>query len=118
LLRGHVPEREPFARPLTKLAALAIAARDNGEPVDQRGVVLEPYRTYRGVVLIGAWQWLPEHDFAVATEIEATEALAPLRYLNVTFGVLFVLLRGFVAATLAFSFYVARLRRRVRKLMR
>jgi hypothetical protein len=114
--KGHVSELEPSARPLTKLAALAIAARDKGDPTVQRGLVLEPYRTYRGVEVIGAWQWLPEHEFGVAIEMEKAEAFAPLHYLNITFGILLLVLTGAVTVTFASSFSAVRLRRRVREL--
>jgi serine/threonine-protein kinase len=50
------------------------------------GVVLEPYLSYRGVEVIGAWRWLPEYSMGVALEIGASEAYAPLRYLNIAFG--------------------------------
>jgi hypothetical protein len=118
LAKGHVPEMALEARPLTKLAALAIASRNQRESADLEGVVRTPYRNYRGAEVIGAWRWLGEHDFAMATEIELEEALFPLRYLNITFGVLFAILTVFVAATLVQSFKVRRLRRRVRGLRR
>jgi serine/threonine-protein kinase len=107
---------EVGARPLTRLAALAIAARDKENPDELRGVVLEPYRNYRGVNVVGAWRWLSDHGFAVATEIEAEEALAPLVYVKMLFGVLFVLLSAFVASTLISTFSVVQLRSRVREL--
>lgn len=116
LAAGHQPEMEVGAWPLTRLAALAIAARDKANPDEVRGIVLEPYRNYRGVEVVGAWRWLPEHGFAVATEIEAEEALAPLVYVEMLFGVLFVLLSAFVATTLISAFSVVRLRSRVQEL--
>ena len=116
LLAGHQPELESGARPLTRVAALAIASRDKDDPELQRGVITTPYRNYRGSEVIGAWQWLPQHEFGIATEIEVTEAFAPLRYLQITFGVLFALLTIAVAATFASSFSVVRLRRRVHEL--
>ena len=116
LLRGHEPELELGARPLTKLAALAVAARDKPAASDTKGILLAPYRNYRGVEVVGAWQWLSEHGFGVATEIEADEALAPLRILTRGSGLLVVLLSVFVAATLISTFANVRLRRRVQEL--
>ena len=113
LSTGFVPELEVGARPLTRLAAIAIAARDKEEADARLGVITTPYRNYRGVDVIGAWRWLPEYGFGVASEIEASEAFAPLRYLEITFGVLLALLTGAVAATFASSFSVMRLRRKV-----
>ena len=116
LIRGHDPELELAARPLTRLAALAIAARTKSDPGALQGVLLEPYRNYRGAEVIGAWRWLAEHGFAVATEMEAEEALAPLVYVEITFGALLALLTVLVAAALVSTFSAARLRNRVREL--
>jgi hypothetical protein len=118
LLQGHVPEREPSGRPLTRLAARALAALEDPKTTSWRGVVLTPYGNYRGAEVIGAWRWLPEHGFGVAAEVETREILAPLRYLEMTFGVLFVLLCAFVATTLASTFSAVSLRRRMRTLRR
>ena len=46
--------------------------------------MLEPYRDYRGVEVIGAWRWLPAYDLGVLAEIAADEAFAPLRYLSIS----------------------------------
>ena len=116
LARGFVPELDVDARPLTKLAALAVAARNAEEDGALDGVVTTPYRNYRGVDVIGAWRWLPEYGVGVATEIEASEAFAPLRYLNGIIGLLFVLMAIAVAGTFASSFSVLRLRQRVTEL--
>lgn len=116
LTEGFEPETKLSARPLTRLAALAIGARDEEESELLTGVVTAPYRNYRGVEVIGAWRWLPDHGFGVATEIEATEAFAPLRYLNITFGVLLAFLTIAVGTTVASSFSLARLRGKVGEL--
>ena len=47
------------------------------------------YRNYRGVSVVGAWRWMPEFDFGVATEIEVGEAFASLRILRNSFLALF-----------------------------
>ena len=116
LAAGFAPALEVGARPLTLAAALAIASRDADDPSRHQGTVTNPYRNYRGVDVIGAWRWLPEYGFGVVTEIEAVEAFAPLRYLEVTFGVLLVLLTGTLALSFASSLSVVRLRRRVKEL--
>lgn len=114
LTAGHVPDLEPAARPLTRLAALAVASRFKSDSsASQRGVLVEPYRNYRGVEVIGAWKWLPEYDMGVAVEVGAHEAFAPLTYLNIMFGTLFGLFTLSVLAALGSSFLVERLRRQV-----
>jgi serine/threonine protein kinase len=60
------------------------------------------YRNYLGIPVLGAWRWLPEYDFGVATEMSVKEAYAPLRYVRWAFGGLFSLLGllfGFVLVT-------------------
>ena len=75
--RGYSPTTELEVRPLTMVARVAVASR--GKPVEQQtGTILEPYRDYRGVEVVGAWQWLPEHDFGVITEVNSDEAFAML----------------------------------------
>jgi serine/threonine-protein kinase len=74
------------------------------------GVALDPYESHSGVESIGAWRWLPEHAMGVAIEIGATEAYAPLRYLNIAFGVVFGALVLAVLAAAASALSVVRLR--------
>ena len=59
------------------LGAIARAARDKTVWIERHGVVLEPYRDYRGVEVIGAWSWLIAYDIGVIAEISAAEAFAP-----------------------------------------
>ncbi|TAK44724.1 MAG: serine/threonine protein kinase [Betaproteobacteria bacterium] len=86
------------------------ARRGGGE---REGVVLDPYLNHRGVETIGVWRWLPEYGLGVAIEISAAEAYAPLRYLNIAFGVVFGALVIAVAAALAAGLSVLRLRNQV-----
>jgi plasmid stabilization system protein ParE len=74
------------------------------------GVALDPYESHRGVEAIGAWRWLPEQAMGVAIEIEAVEAYAPLRYLNIAFGVVFGALVVAVLAAAYSALSVVRLR--------
>ena len=77
------------------------------------GVILEPYANHRGALVVGAARWLPERGIGVAIEMEAAEAYAPLRYLNIAFGVVFGALVIAVFAALVSTFSVVRLRRGV-----
>lgn len=108
---GHKLPPDWAAAPLTRLAALAGAARGATDPAAQRGVILEPYRNYRGSEVIGAWRWLADYDFAVAVEMSREEAYAPLRYLDLAFGLLAMLLGLAVLAVLWSMWNVRRLRR-------
>jgi len=113
LTRGHRAGRDLEARHLTEMAALAIARRARPEARARRGVILDPYRNYLGVEVIGAWQWLSEYGFGVATEIEAGEAFASLRYVDVLFAVLFGILVLLAFLALFSTASVVRLRRQI-----
>ena len=60
--RRPVSSVEAAAQPLTRLAAEAIAAGRKGGTSEQEGVILEPYRNYRGARVVGAWNWLPAYS--------------------------------------------------------
>lgn len=104
---------EAAARPLTRLAAAAIAAGRKGSEPDQQGVIMDPYRNYRGEEVIGAWQWLPAYSMAVATEVQTDEQFAPLRYPMIATSIRFSLLTFCVLALLGAAGWIAILGRDV-----
>lgn len=87
-------------RPLTRIVAAAVSGED--------GVSVEPSRDYRGVEVVGAWRWLPDYEFGVATQIDASEAYQPLRVLKLLFTILCLLL--LLCATGMFLFSYANFR--------
>ena len=97
LTQGFVPE-DPNrkAMGLTRMAAHATSG--------ESGVDVEGYRDYRGVRVVGAWSWLADYEFGVATELDYFEAYRPLSFLRRTFGVLFSLLAVSAASFFAFSY--------------
>ena len=107
---GHRPSRGGSPWPFTRLAEEAFAAHVEGG--GERGAVLEPYRNYRGATVIGAWRWLPEKEMGIAVEIEAAEAYAPLQYLQIAFGGLFLFLLVSLSAAAASSLWAVRMRLR------
>jgi serine/threonine-protein kinase len=113
LAAGHEPALELAARPYTQLVALALAARGKTDAGERRGQVLEPYRNYRGVEVVGAWRWLAEHDLGMAIEMEASEAYAPMRYLTLAFGIVLTLLTIALLAVAWSALVVRRLKREV-----
>ena len=85
LTKGFKPtSEETSSRDLTRIVAAAVAGGD--------GVDVQPSRDYRGTQVVGAWRWLPDHGFGVATQIDANEAYKPLRVLQLVFVLLFLLL--------------------------
>ena len=96
------------SRPLTKMAETAVTG--------QSGINVDGYRDYRGVVVVGAWQWLPEYGFGVATEVELSEALRSLRPVRLAFIGLFGLLVITAASFLVANYFLKRLQREVDEL--
>ena len=116
LMRGELPPPDLGARALTPLVERAIASRTDADSRAHEGVLLEPYRNYVGLEVIGAWRWLPEYDMGIAVEVSRDEAYAPIRYLTVAFQVVFAMLVIAVAVALGSTFSVAQLRREERQL--
>ncbi|MEO8203693.1 MAG: protein kinase [Betaproteobacteria bacterium] len=103
---------EDADRPLTRLAKAALDARSARDPAAQRGEVLEPYRSYHGAQVIGVWRWLPELDVAVAFEIDADEAYAPLAHLKIAYAAVLTALVMAIVAALGIGLLAAEWRRR------
>jgi serine/threonine protein kinase len=101
---------------LTDLATEAVQHRPGlnleGNPA---GVNLEGYPDYRGVPSFGAWTWLPQYEFAVATEVDIAEAYRSLAALERAFWILFGLLAASAVALFWFTWYYERLRVSMRK---
>ena len=102
------PDAPPAEWPLTRPVASALAAgATTAGGGALRGVILDPYRNYRGAEVIGAWRWLPDERMGVVAEIGLDEAYAPLRYVRVTLAgvlALLVLTAGWAAwSTLALA---------------
>ena len=92
-------------QPLTHIVAEAVAGGS--------GVDAEPARDYRGVPVVGAWRWLPQHGFGVATQIDAQEAYQPLRVLKLLFVTLSLLLVLCATGMFLFSYANVSWRRRL-----
>jgi len=76
LLAGYRPLRPRADLPLTAMAQSATQGRS--------GVNMEGYRDYRGVLVYGAWEWNSQLGVGIATEIDTSEALGGLRFMEVT----------------------------------
>ena len=83
LVDGFEPDQAQEEWPLTHLVKQAVAG---GKGIDVTG-----FRDYRGVPVVGAWQWLPKYEFGVATKLDAAEAFQPLRVLQLVFLILLLL---------------------------
>lgn len=72
------------------------------------GVNASGYRDYRGVVVVGAWTWLPEYEFGLVTQQDRTEAVAPVRPIRTGFWIIF----GFLTVGSAVVYVLMRVARR------
>jgi serine/threonine protein kinase len=79
----------------------------------ESGVEIEPFRDYRGVPVVGAWQWLPQYGFGVGMKLDASDAFRLLRMVRAVFLVLFLLLLLASLALLLSSYVQLRVRRRL-----
>ncbi|NOX54653.1 MAG: serine/threonine protein kinase [Planctomycetes bacterium] len=104
---GYRPTRRRSEMSLTRMAASGVTG--------ESGVDVDGYRDYRGVMVVGAWTWLPELDLGVATELDVAEAFRPLTILRRVFLALYVLLVASAISLLVFGLIVARLRRKAAK---
>ncbi len=73
------------AAPLTELVDTALRG-GSADGETRKGVILDPYRNYRGAYVVGAWAWLTKHDFGIAVELGQDEAFAPLGRISSVFG--------------------------------
>lgn len=66
-----------------------------------------PYPDYRGVQVVGAWQWLSEYEFGVITEVDYAEVFHPMRKLlnaiQIALGLGALLVAGQLTSTLLFK---------------
>ena len=104
---GYRPQHRRRQLPLTRMADDAIAGNSN--------VDVEGYRDYRGVLVVGAWTWMPAYQIGVATEVDVSQAFRPLTILQRTFWTLYGLLILSSVAIFVFTLIVSRLRREAQK---
>lgn len=97
LMQGYRPKGNPRTWTRTPTAAEAISRRYTQNDATE-GVVMTPYRDYRGVPTVGAWRWLTQHDIGMICEMDAGEALAPLRIMQASAGSLLLLGAVFAGA--------------------
>jgi hypothetical protein len=105
--RGERPTLRRSEQPLTRLAADAVQGH--------RGVDVDGYRDYRGVPNLGAWTWLPQYGFGVATEVDRADAYRPLHIIRLAFWSLFGLLTACSVGIFVFTIVVAHMRRVMRE---
>jgi hypothetical protein len=103
MVEGRRPNSRRADQPLTRMAKEATQGLSGHD--------VEGYRDYRGVPVVGAWRWLDEYDFGVATEIDVAEAFAPVYVLRRAFAVLLSLLAVTALGIVLAMLLIARQRR-------
>ncbi len=111
LIAGFRPTGNLADRPLTKIAETALAASRLQNPDLHQGVILNAYRDYRGVEVVGAWRWLKDYNMVIVTEVDRDEAYALLRYPLAAFWIRSSLLAAAVCGLLAAGARIAYLKR-------
>ncbi|HEY2893172.1 MAG TPA: serine/threonine-protein kinase, partial [Pirellulales bacterium] len=109
---GARPAMPRSQQPLTRMADDAVNQRPG---IDAPGVDVKGYRDYRGVPVLGAWAWLSDLGFGVATEIDADEAFRPVMVLRNAFWTLFGLLSAVALLLLVMTFVARRMETRMRE---
>ncbi len=104
---GFRPGLRRAELPLTDICAAAVS--------EKSGVLMTRYNDYRGVLSVGAYEWLPKYGLGIVTEIDYAEAFRPLTILRRVFYSLYGLLAVSSAAIFAFTLVVARLQREAQK---
>lgn len=106
LLEGFSTQQDRKKLPLMRPVKAGIAG--------ESGIDVEGFRDYRGVPVVGAWTWLPQHGFGVVTQMDTTEAYQALHPLRRTILLLVGLLALSLVGVLTSSYWIAQLRRRMR----
>ncbi len=107
MAEGERPTKRRKEQPLTRLAAEGVQGK-NGYDADG-------YRDYRGVPSVGAWRWLPDYDFAIATEVDTAEAFRPVYILRTAFWTLMILLILSAVGIFIAMLFIARQQRALQK---
>jgi len=107
MAQGQRPTVRRAEQPLTRLAAEAVQGQD--------GYDADGYRDYRGAPSVGAWRWLPEYDFGIATEVDIDEAFQPVYILRRVFWILMALLVLCAAGIFLAMLFIARQHRALQK---
>ncbi len=94
ITKGYKPEKPLEELPLTKMAEMitSMAGKGNSRqiiyPEQQIITDMNGYRDYRGVMVFGAGEWMPQLNMGIISEIDVDEALSPYYSLRMTVVIL------------------------------
>lgn len=101
LIAGEPPVLGQTSQPFTFMANNAIAGKSGGST--------RAYRDYRGVPVLGVWQWDDELGIGITTEIDENEALASLDVMKNIVSAVFL---TNILVCIAFLYVIGRIRHR------
>lgn len=107
LLEGEHPQVRRQELPLTLMAQELTAGKT--------GFNVDGYRDYRGAPSVGAWTWLEDYGFGVATEVDMAEAFQPVYFIRSVFWGLYALIALATVAIFLFTVLMARMKHAARK---
>jgi PAS domain S-box-containing protein len=81
MLEGYLPKKKRKALPFTKGVRSALTGKF--------GIDIDGYRDYRGVPVVGAWDWIEKYNFGLIYEVDVDEAY--VSYFKIRNIVIFVL---------------------------
>ncbi|WP_141733437.1 protein kinase domain-containing protein [Oligoflexus tunisiensis] len=90
LTEGFRPKNYREDWPFTRIVSKALE-RPREYSDEMQGHVLEPYRDYRGMEVVGAWRWHPSLLFGLITEVDAGEAFVTLRFADTLYMAMIIL---------------------------
>ncbi len=107
MVGGGRPLKARSEQALTKAAEQLLAGNS--------GVDVVGYRDYRGVMVIGAWKWLPDYEVGVITEQQMDEAFGILFLIRTAFWGMFALLGAAAIAIFSFMLVMQRINLQMQK---
>lgn len=69
---------------------------------ERKGHDAEGYIDYRGILVLGYWQWIPELDWGMIAEIDVNEGYGPVKRLHTTVAPIIILV---TLAVISFAFF-------------
>ncbi|MBB3697270.1 protein kinase [Flammeovirga yaeyamensis] len=90
LMDGGIPDQNKMEREPTKIAKALGNHVFEGGPIS--GKIPEAYNDYRGVKVIGAYEYLPLLNIGIISEVDEEEAMSILPKIDFLLGILYVII--------------------------
>ncbi|WP_157491270.1 serine/threonine protein kinase [Flammeovirga sp. SJP92] len=104
VMEGESPDLEKINWPLTA-TSMKFYEYLKGNSKVNNGEIDHIYKDYRGVDVIGVWQWIDDLDFGIVNKEDASDALEMIRKMDWVLGILY-----FIICVLCFLLYHSNIR--------